>query len=486
MRPTRLLALLFVFSGVVFLAGCGSSNTLANSSVGNFSNASLNGSYAFTLSGTNAGGAFAVAGSFQANGGGVITSGTEDINSPGTVGVLLNQSLTGTYAVRPDGRGTATLTSGSTTFNLAFVLINTSTGLTIRFQNTGTASGTLDLQNGSAFSLLALTGSFAFNVSGADNLAKPEADSGLIALDSGGNITSGVIDQNDNGVITALNAVSTPVIGALAVPVSGRSTLTVPTTSLGTLHFAVYIVDTNHLKLVETDGGFPIVGEAFRGSTTAVSGSFAFTAAGAGLIGGNGAFVSGGILNTDGAGNFLGTSVADVDNGGAVVTNAAVTGTYAVVAGRGTATITGAGTLHFVFYPTSGGLLLMGTDTTSVSTGTAFQQTGGPFSTGSITGPFGLNLTGTNSGGEVDAIAQFSATGGGSLTGALDLNNGGVATGNLALTGTYTVTPSGRGTATLNSAAGPFNIVFYMASTSRVVFIEPDAFQVSSGIFLHQ
>src|SRR5262249_45750547 len=305
-------------------------------------------------------------------------------------------------------------------------------------------------------------------------------------LDSGGNITSGVMDQNNNGVITTNNGVTTPAIGALAVPVSGRSTLTIPTTSLGTLHFAVHIVDVNHLKLVETDGGFPIVGEAFRGSTTALSGSFAFTAAGAGLTGGNGVFVSGGILNTDGAGHFLGTSVVDVDTGGAVVTNAAVTGTYAVLGGRGTATITGAGTLHFVFYPSTGGLQFLGIDATNVSSGTAFQQTGGPFTTASITGTYGLNFSGANGGGGVDAVAQFNATGAGTLSGALDLNNAGVVAGNLALTGTYSAAANGRGTATLNSAAGPVNIIFYMASNSRVVFIEPDSFQITSGTFLKQ
>ncbi|HKF22635.1 MAG TPA: hypothetical protein VKE93_13785 [Candidatus Angelobacter sp.] len=485
MLPKRVGFLLFAFLGVSFLAGCGGgSNSLAGPPSGPFSNASLNGSYAFTLSGTNTGGFFAVAGSFQANGAGTITSGTEDINSPGTVGVLTNQPLTGSYAVRADGRGTATITSGSTTFNLAFVLINTSSGLVIRFQNTATASGTLDLQNAAAFNLTTLAGSFAFTVSGVNNLAQPDAVAALITLDASGDITSGVLDENNNGTVTLSNTI--PATGlAFSVPVNGRSTLTVPTTSLGTLNFAVYIVDANHLKLVETDAGFPLTGEPFRQSSSTVTGSFAFTTAGASFVG-NGAFVSGGILNTDGVSNILGTSVVDVDSGGAVVTNAAVSGTFTVVAGRGTATINGAGTTHLVFYPTTGGLQLLGIDSTNVATGVAFQQSGGPFSTGSIAGPFGLNYSGTNSAGEVDATGQFSASGTGSLSGALDLNNAGATAGNLALTGTYSAAANGRGTGTLNTSAGPVNIIFYMASGSRVVFIEADSFQVASGIFLHQ
>ena len=157
-----------------------------------------------------------------------------------------------------------------------------------------------------------------------------------------------------------------------------------------------------------------------------------------------------------------------------------------MVAGRGTATITGVGTQHFVFYPSSGGLQLLGIDTTNVNAGVALQQSGGPFSNASVSGNYTLNFTGNNSSGEVDAIAQFNASGSGTLTGALDLNNAGVTSGNLALTGTYTVASSGRGTATLNSSAGPVNIVFYLASGSRAVFIESDGFQVSVGTFIKQ
>src|SRR5262249_2282204 len=107
MRTRELLCCFFAFLGVAALVGCGSDGRLAPPAQGGFTNGSVNGFYAFTLSGTNAGGVFAVAGGFHANGSGVITSGVEDINSPGTVGVLANQPITGTYAVRADGRGTA-------------------------------------------------------------------------------------------------------------------------------------------------------------------------------------------------------------------------------------------------------------------------------------------------------------------------------------------------------------------------------------------
>jgi len=128
----------------------------------------------------------------------------------------------------------------------------------------------------------------------------------------------------------------------------------------------------------------------------------------------------------------------------------------------------------------------MATNATIVASGTALAQSGGPFSNGSINGAFGLNFTGANTVNEVDAIAQFTSAGTGSLSGALDVNLGGTLASNLALTGTYSVAASGRGTGTLSSSAGPVNITLYMVSPSRALFIETDVSQVSVGAFAKQ
>jgi hypothetical protein len=488
MTANRLLALFSATLLLTILAGCGGSHPLAGVPQGNFTNASLNGTYAFAISGTNAGGFFAVAGNFQANGSGTIVTGLEDINSQGS-GVFTNLPISGSYSVRADGRTSAAITSSQGTINLEFVLFNTSSGLAIRFQNTATASGSVDLQTSSAFSLPALAGSFALNLSGVDNAGNPETAAGLITLDAVGDISSGVVDDNDNGVLTTNVAVTAAPL-AITNPNGGRGTATVTTPAapagLGTLHFVYYVVDANHLKLIETDAGFPLAGDAFRQSSASVSGNFAFTMAGA-TSAGNGIFVTGGILNTDGAGNIVGGSVQDVYNGGTLSSASAATGTYSLSGGRGLMTLNGGlGALHLVFYPSTGGLQLMGIDPTIVASGSALAQSGGPFSNGSLNGGFGLNFTGVNVANEIDTIAQFTTSGTGTLSGALDVNSGGVLASNLSLTGNYTVAGNGRGTGALNSSAGTVNITLYMVSTSRALFIETDATQVSVGLLAKQ
>src|SRR5215831_11823271 len=161
MTAKKLLALFSATLLLTVLSSCGgSSHTIAGPPQGGFTNASLNGTYAFAISGTNAGGFFTIAGNFQANGSGTIVSGLEDINSQGS-GVLTGLAITGTYTVRADGRTNVTLTSSNGTINLELVLFNTSSGLAIRFQSTASASGSVDLQSSSAFSLPTLAGSFA-------------------------------------------------------------------------------------------------------------------------------------------------------------------------------------------------------------------------------------------------------------------------------------------------------------------------------------
>jgi hypothetical protein len=501
LRTNRALLLVVLSSlSLLLMAGCGGGIQTANPVPAGFTNASLNGTYAFAISGQNGNGFFTVAGSFQANGSGTITSGVEDINSPGTIGSVPNVAITGTYAVRSDGRTAATITTSTNpaiSFGLDFVLLNSQKGLVIRFDNNGTASGSLDQQSSAAFNLASLAGTFAFSVAGVDSTVtqNSEASGGLLTVDASGNITSGTLDDNNAGALT-LNAAIPPVAGGVSSPASGtgRGTVTFTSPVSGSLHFAYYVVDANHLKLIQVDSAPILAGDAFRQSSTTVSGSFAFTLAGA-TASGHGVFVAGGILNTDGAGHILNSSVTDLDDGGAITPagGSSVTGTYSVTSGRGTMQLTGPEALNLVFYPSTAGLLLLDVDTTIVATGTAQAQSGAPFSNSSINNGFGLNFTGVVNVGtlnptEIDSIAQFTANGSGSLSGAMDINNFGALFNSLALNGNYAVSANGRGTATLRTSSGNFNIIFYMVSSSRVLFIELDENfgQISAGVFATQ
>lgn len=463
---------------LIILIGCGGSGGgTAGPINGSFSNSSLSGSYAFSFTGVNQFGLISVAGSFQANGSGSITGGTVDVNSGN--GIFTNQAVTGAYNVHNNGQGTAQIIASAGTFNINFVIISSGHALIIRFDNNSTASGSIDQQSSSAFSLSALAGSLVFNVSGLDSAGNGEAAAGVFTVDSSGNLNSGVQDTNDNGALTT-NAALTPTAAAMSSPSNGRGTLSIPGTS--TLNFVYYVVDANHLKLVEVDLSPSLSGDAFRTSGTAISGSFAFTVGG---VSTGGPFAAGGIMNTDGAGNILNTSVEDSNNGGSVTTNTTLSGTYSVAAnGRGTMSLN-SGSINYAIYPSTSGVQALEIDSNTVATGAAFQQSG-PFSNSSMQGNYGLNFTGVTPSAEIDSSAQFSADGAGHFNGAADFNAGGSLSPNLTLTGTYSISANGRGTGTLQSTLGTQNLVYYAVNSTRVLFIDVDSGLVATGQIQHQ
>src|SRR6266702_1084720 len=132
MPASKHLTLFIATTLLILLAGCGGGNSVSfPPPQGGFTNASLNGAYAFSYNGSDAQGFLAVAGSFQADGSGHITSGIEDINSG--FGISTNASVTGTYVVRADGRGSATLNSPAGNTTIDFVLVAGGHALVTRF-----------------------------------------------------------------------------------------------------------------------------------------------------------------------------------------------------------------------------------------------------------------------------------------------------------------------------------------------------------------
>jgi hypothetical protein len=482
MTTTKCALLVLVLVGIV-LTGCGGSGgTIAGPINGPFGNSSLTGTFALSFSGVNTSGFLAVAGSIQANGSGTITGGVADINS-GT-GVFTNLPVTGTYTVHNNGQGNAALNTSAGTFDIDFVMVSTQRALVIRFDNNSTASGSLDAQTGSAFSNAALGGTFAFNLAGIDAGGHTFVSAGAIDPNGAGAIPSGVQDNNDNGTPST----NLPVTGSYSVGTNGRGTMTL-NTSLGALRFAFYVVDANHFKMIEVDTAPVFAGDAFRQqfpqSNASLSGQLAFTLVGAASNGTP--FVVGGVFSADGAGHVT-SGTQDINSGGAVTQNIAITGTYSIGPdGRGILTTTGSnGATDFIIYPTTAGLQMVQVDSGEASSGAGLQQTGS-FSVGSLQGNYGMNFSGViGSGNQVDSIAQFSADGAGNLTGALDVNNAGALSANLRLTGTYSIASNGRGTATLQSDFGKQNLVLYTVNSTRVLFIEVDSNLLAVGEMEHQ
>jgi len=483
MRRIHTLACLLLTLVMAAAVGCGGGGSGSPIVIpkGTFSNSNLLGFYSFSVSGVDANGFFAAAGFFQLNGSGTITTGVADINSG--AGVFTNVPIAGTYKVTPDGRGSATITSAVENFSLAFVLTANGHALVTRFEPGATASGSIDQQTTSAFSTAALNAGFGLNLSGIDAAGNIFTIAGAITMDGAGNISGGVLDANDNGAVS----VNLPVTGTYNVANNGRGTAAI-TTSLGTLNFAFYVVDSTHIKMVETDGVPVLSGDAFKQqgpfTNAALSGSFAFTVGGSSI---QGPFVAGGTIKADGAGNITAGS-EDFNNNGLSTQNVALTGTYAMAAsGRGTLTLSSSlGSATFVFYPTTGGIQVMQTDAAFVTSGSALLQQAS-FSNATLQGGYGMNMNGVDlgAGAEVDQTAQFTADGAGNTTGILDVNDGGSLSPGLSLKSTYSIT-SGRGTMALQSNFGPQSLVVYPVDSTRALFIDLDSDLVGVGIIQHQ
>jgi hypothetical protein len=469
---------------LIVLAGCGAGIKVSSGPptppvTGTFTNASLNGNYAFLIRGANTG-FYSVGGTLAANGSGSITGGTIDVNSPGTSTLANNVAVTGSYTVQADGRTTASLVSSAGNFVIDFVLVSNQHGLAIRFNTTATGTGAIDLQQSGAFTTAAIAGSFAFSMFGADHGGNFETTAGAFTTTNINNtdaIQLGVQDFNDNGALN-VNRVLT---GAFAAPATnGRGTGTL-TTDVATVNVAYYIVDFNHVIFIETDAAPVLAGNAFRQSATALAGNLVLQMFGSS---GGHTFAAGAILNTDNVSNILTTSTEDFNSAGTVTQNLPISGTFSTLLnGRGTIAIPGNLQLaSLVYYPTTGGILLMSVDGSLVATGTAFAQQISTPSIASVNGIFGFSLAGSNTVGSVDAIAALTADGKGHFTGNLDENSAGTLASTVALTGTYTLSSTGRGTAVLTGSAGSINIIFYQADALDFIFLEADTGQVATGI----
>ena len=169
-----------------------------------YSDASLNGPFAFSYTGNDQSGFLAVAGSFVADGKGRIVSGVEDVDSFLTgIKVQVHQRLLPTY--RGDGRGSANIvtTLGAQTWD--FVMTNHLAREITLFDATSTGGGTIDQQNLNALSNSSsvITGPYVFNLLGMDTTFNPLGLAGKFTADGSGNIpASGARSStfNDNGI----------------------------------------------------------------------------------------------------------------------------------------------------------------------------------------------------------------------------------------------------------------------------------------------
>lgn len=440
-----------------------------------FSNASLIGPYVFKAVTTGSTGFSFTTGVLTADGNGHITAGIEDTNDA-THGPRTNIALSGTYSVGPDGRSTATASTGFGTSTFRFVLISSTSGELIEFDNTA-ASGFMSAQDSSAISSIAGPFVFAFQGEDADSSTSlgPASSVGQIVLNGSG-VVSGILDVNERGTFSP----NVPFTGNYAIGPQGRGTA-VSAASYGTSNYVFYIVNANTIEFLNVD---PIPGLIEAGSAIAQQGvSFNNGSLGSSvflLSGGDAStgatLVAAGRFDTDGAGTIQ-NGVLDENANGVFSDGLPFSaGSYSIASnGRGTASvITTGGTTTFVFWLTSSGnALLMESDAFGVTSGSVLGQQSGGFSDSSMQGNFAFVLGGASGSKPFAGLGQVVSNGAGGFTGKEDVNGGGSTASDVAFTGMYSIGQNGRGTGTL-TGAGTTPVRVHLINQSSAVFISAD------------
>lgn len=261
---------------------------------GPYSASSLNGTYAFVLSGQDGRGFFTRAGSFAANGAGGITGGVQDFNSGIIPGATTLAITGGSYTIDTNGKGTLSLIDSAETIQVSVVLTSTNAGLITQIDGSATASGNFTVQDTSAFAGYPnnVSGPYVFDYSGVDPNGAGESLVGRMIGNGGGSISTGVVDINDNFTPSG----ELPITGATFVidsangPSFGRGTATLSAGGT-TFNYAVYVVSAGRLRVMRTDFPAASIGDAIAQTgtipTTAagLTGSFVFSLGGSSLSG---------------------------------------------------------------------------------------------------------------------------------------------------------------------------------------------------------
>jgi hypothetical protein len=232
-----------------------------------FSNASLNGTYAFYLSGASFLGPLALAGQFTADGNGNFTAGVVDTDEGGSVsgGPIAGQNV---YSISANGEGDLSLPGTSDTTQDVAALVIFATDPAINLLDPGAATGgggalMLDIDTGASGTGLVLpqsSGAFAgdyainleyFNSSGEVDFV------GRSAADASGNQT-GSVDVNIMGATQGAVSLTGSFKADAANPGRGTGSLTFGGTTLAIVYYQV-----SGSKLLLLDAGTADVGTGF-------------------------------------------------------------------------------------------------------------------------------------------------------------------------------------------------------------------------------
>ncbi len=462
---------LLLASGLALLLFCVACGSGSNGTIGNFSNASLSGHYAYELSGVFVGTnvEFREAGVFTADGNGHITSGTDDLTEGGSP--FPPTPITGTYSISNDGTGTALLNFNPGQLALALTLVNSSKVSLIEADSFGNAAGVAEKQDTSAIASVP-SGTFTFRLHSVSNVQGSAASVGAFTVTGGA--VSGNEDVN-NGGLFGPRALS----GTFAAPdATGRGSASLTDSNNITSSFIYYVVNASTVRLLQTSPGIGLgraekqTGAPF--ANTSLSGSYAFGSKG------DTSFSTGGVHTvgrfTAGGDGNISLGAFDSVQDGTSFANIPFTGTYAMASnGRAAVTLSPStgGTVQERFWMVSPSrAFFLINDANKVEDGTLDLQQGASFSNSSLNGQFAIVMDGFDTTDFVDRVGTLRCDGAGNLTLNEFLNRSGVTSTHGPLSGTYSVAVNGRATGSINGLSN--NLVFYLISGNDAYVLQND------------
>jgi hypothetical protein len=510
----------------LWLCACGgSSNPAPPSPTGKFSNASLKGQYAFSISGVDGatGAFFAEVGSFAADGAGNISGGLADIvDLSGTTAASQVSFSSGSYQIQANGRGQIKiLYTGGGLLQLSIALKTGSQGLAVETDQFASASGNFYLQTPTAFTAASLRGNYVFDVSGVSFTATAAAAISIIgqfAADGNASLTGGTVDEN-NGNVAAPSGPLTLTATAFQLDTNGNGTnFGRGTLTLDGRSFAFYIVDGTRLKLLQEDllggssGDAVLQASAVPVDNSGFTGSFVYLVGGAGTTGALGPVARAARFTADGSGGLAAISLDDNNNGsythisqGSNISAA----TYAIDtahagSGRGTATFkdSSAGTYTLVFYLSSASAgVIQDTSLGLISDGALRGQAAGPFTVAASAGSYIFNWSGVQLGSstavpfEEDFVGQYvlANTSSNNISGVVDFVELGLSSKNnpaflnFSIGGTLTVKGDGTNNNTYQisingTPSATFSYQAYFVDANTLFLLCSDNTRTTAGI----
>jgi hypothetical protein len=489
---------LAAMTSILLMVGCGSSGSPVVVK-GGFTNASLKGTYSFTVKGFGfntgtlaAANFFIEGGVFTADGNKNITAGTDDfIDAVGNTTQAFTDNVTGTYSISTDGTGSLTLNFAGGGQEVFAITLSDSGDLYMEEADTGgTSAGSAHLQTSEATP----SGTFVFRT----HDVQTSATMGTMAISAGAVSGSFVMVQNGAAVTGSIAAG-----GSMTAPTGGRGSITYSVNGL-THQAEYYVVSPSKFLLLDTTAGILSIGLAEQQSNVtfsaaSLSGSYAFGSSGEttthGFVNTVGAFT------TDGVSKVTAATLDSVQDG-SVSSDQTATGTYLVdnSVGNGSGSFTLGGLTRDIWMVSPTRAYFIALNGTNVEDGTIDQQSG-TFTNTSLGTQAAFFMDGFN-GNQIafgaftdvaleDRVGTLVPSGSDTLGTnylasffAPDLLVG--ATNPVALSGTYSVAANGRTTAQLSGSGNTLNIVLYLTSNSTGYVLDSDTLINMSGTFTAQ